>query len=82
MRKLTRSDLVLITEAALLELGGSGTVVQVAEQIWKKHADDLKNSGPLFYTWQYDMRWAASNLRKLGKLVDATVSDRGTWQLK
>ncbi|SDW39046.1 hypothetical protein SAMN05444006_10397 [Allgaiera indica] len=35
-------------------------------------------SGDLFYTWQYDMRWAAQNLRGAGKLV---LSGRN-WALK
>jgi len=37
--------------------------------------------GDLFYTWQYDMRWAATKLRRDGKLKAATRSPKGTWEL-
>jgi hypothetical protein len=40
---------------ALDELGGSSTVVEVAEVVWRRHEHDLRASGPLFYTWQYDI---------------------------
>lgn len=34
------------------------------------------------YTWQYDIRWAATELRKTGFMIEATESPRGIWQLK
>ena len=61
--------------------GGSATVVQVAEDIWKSHEDELRASGRLFYTWQYDMRWAALELRKADRLRPAAESPSGTWEL-
>ena len=39
--------------------------------IWKHHENDLQTAGSLFYTWQYDMRWAAQKLQKEGKLSKA-----------
>ena len=53
---------------ALRNLGGSGRVVEVAKQIWKDHESDLRAADDLFYTWQYDMRWAAQELQQEGKL--------------
>ena len=53
---------------ALKHLGGKAGVVQVSKQVWKTHAADLAASDDLFYTWQYDIRWAAQKLRNDGVL--------------
>ncbi len=66
---------------ALNDLGGRGRIVEVAKHIWKNHKQELKKSGDLFYTWQYDMRWAATKLRKSGKILPAEVSPRGEWSI-
>lgn len=76
---LTRNDLGTLILEALTELKGSGKVVDIAKTIWGQHEESLRRSGDLFYSWQYDMRWAALKLRKEGKL---RVSDkRGIWEL-
>ncbi|RBI82912.1 hypothetical protein DRV85_17205 [Rhodosalinus halophilus] len=77
-----RADLVAWVENALHALGGEATIVDVAKHLWSEHEDELRRSGDLFYTWQYDMRWAALKLRKDGKLADANRSKRGTWALR
>jgi hypothetical protein len=56
--------------------GGKATIVDVAEHIWANHESDLRKSGSLFYTWQYDMRWAAQDLRRVGKFASIAVSDK------
>lgn len=61
----TRHDLDSWVREALDVLGGRGTVVAVARIVWQRHEDELKSSGDLFYTWQYDMRWAANRLRRV-----------------
>jgi len=53
---------------ALRDLGGSGSVTDVAKKIWEGHEDELRASGDLFFTWQYDMRWAAQRMRNSGTL--------------
>jgi hypothetical protein len=53
---------------ALRANDGSATVVQVCQHIWRHHEEELRASGDLFYTWQYDVRWAATKLRKTGEL--------------
>jgi hypothetical protein len=65
---MTRNDLPAVVHEALIALGGNAPLARVAEHIWKKHEVDLRASGDLFYTWQYDMRWAAQRLRDAGKL--------------
>ncbi|MDQ0425574.1 hypothetical protein [Cellulomonas iranensis] len=54
---------------ALRALGGSATVIDVSREVWRAHQRDIEASGDLVYTWQYDLRWAATNLRKEGRLA-------------
>lgn len=66
---------------ALDDSGGSATIIQVAKHIWSKHEAELRSSGDLFYTWQYDMRWAARELRVERRLMPKRPGDRGPWRL-
>ncbi len=66
---------------ALRELGGAGTIVQVSEIVWRDHQHELEGSGDLFYTWQYDIRWAAQYLRDNGFLVPALRRRNAPWVL-
>ena len=79
---MTREQLPDVVFSALTALGGKGTVARVAEQIWKVHESALRSSGDLYYTWQYDIRWAAQKLRDQGKLVHLIEAGRRYWQLK
>jgi hypothetical protein len=64
---VNRADLEEWVLASVRERGNA-SVLDVAKDIWAGHAAELESSGDLFYTWQYDMRWAADRLRKAGKL--------------
>jgi hypothetical protein len=66
---------------ALRRLRGRGTPASVAKEIWNSRESDLRASGDLFYTWQYDMRWAANRLRRAGKIKSVDDSPRGVWEL-
>jgi hypothetical protein len=66
---------------ALTDNGGRATLVEVCREIWKTHENDLRDSGDLFYTWQYDVRWAATELRKTGIMRESHDSPRGVWEL-
>lgn len=61
--------------------GEGARVIEVARHIWERHEQDLRESGDLFYTWQYDMRWAATSLRHEGRLKAASASPPGVWEL-
>lgn len=63
-----------------LQVLGPATVTQIAKHIWENHEGDLKASGDLLYTWQYDMRWAGQALQDKGKLLKK--GQGRTWQLK
>ncbi len=67
---------------ALKANGGKGTIVELCKHIWKKHEGDLRASGDLFYTWQYDVRWAAHELRQSGKMKSVESSRTGIWELR
>ena len=66
---------------ALSERGGSATIIEVCKSVWDRHETDLHSSGDVFYTWQYDIRWAATRLRDDGILKAAEDSPRGVWEL-
>jgi hypothetical protein len=76
-----RSDLQDWVFKALADLGGSASIVDVAKFLWKKHESDLIVSGDMFYTWQYDMRWAATKLRQREIILPAKLTPRGVWKL-
>lgn len=73
----TKADLQEWVIEALKSFGGEEHLTSIARHIWENHETDLRNSGNLFYTWQYDMRWAAQHLQKAGKLKKLSRS----WQL-
>ncbi len=78
----TKNDLRDWVYTAVAESGGKATIVEVAKYIWERHGDELHASGPLFYTWQYDMRWAAQDLRRLGKFASIPASEKRYWEVK
>jgi hypothetical protein len=57
--------------------GGKVPVPMIAKWIWEHHEAELRDSGDLFYTWQYDMRWAGTRLSNEGKIV----KDRDGWRI-
>jgi hypothetical protein len=77
----TRNDLQDWVVLAIQANGGSANIVEVAKHIWLNHEKDLQVSGDLFYTWQYDMRWACTRLRDTKIVQEAEVSKRGEWRL-
>ena len=78
----TRQDLKSWVHEALAENGGEASIVDVAKHIWMLHEADLRASGNLFYTWQYDMRWAAKQLRDESRVAAPDTCPRGTWALR
>jgi hypothetical protein len=65
----------------LSKSGGSASVVEVARGVWEAHEADLNALGDAFFTWQYDLRWAADRLRRRGVLKNSALCRRGTWEL-
>jgi hypothetical protein len=78
----SRTELQDWVIAALKSHGGAASIVQVAKYIWAHHEAELRASGDLFYTWQYDMRWACTRLRERKVVQAAEASNRGEWCLQ
>jgi hypothetical protein len=78
---MTREQLPQIIEQSLRRLGGTAPLVEVAKDIWVHHEPELKASGNLFYTWQYEMRWAAQKLRESHKLAYSKKDRKQVWEL-
>jgi hypothetical protein len=78
---MIKKDLVPIVEKAIALHRGRAKIVEVAKYIWDNHESDLRASGNLLYTWQYDMRWSANSLRRSGKMKPQDVSPKGIWEL-
>jgi len=62
-------------------LGGEAPIARICEQVWRAHEPELRTSGDLFFTWQYDIRWAAQRLRDQRILVPNGQAPRGSWRL-
>ncbi|SPU52615.1 Uncharacterised protein [Brevundimonas vesicularis] len=65
---------------ALRNIGKPAKIIDVAKEIWRAHGAELEGT-PLFYTWQYDMRWAALSLSKEGKVALSNTVGKGQWAL-
>ena len=55
--------------------------MRVCKYVWEKYRVELEASGDLFYTWQYDIRWAAQALRDSKVMHADELSPRGVWRL-
>jgi len=78
---MTKKDLKPILIEALKANGGSGSIIEVCQYIWDNYEKDLMKSGNLFLTWQYDVRWAATTLRKDKTLKPAGLQTDKRWEL-
>ena len=78
----TKNDLLSWTTDALRALGGEAHHIAVAKHVWENHEADLKASGNLLYTWQYDLRWAAHRLRVAGVCKPDSETRTGVWALQ
>jgi len=77
----TKPDLTDWVCEALRHYGGRVKLVDVAKYIWQRYQTTLEASGDFLFTWQYDMRWAANELRRRGVMRVTDVSPRGIWEL-
>ena len=77
----TKNDLRGWVLDALRAHDGRATIIEVCRHVWQVHEPDLRLSGDLFYTWQYDVRWAAYTLRESGEMKPDKESPQGVWEL-
>lgn len=81
LRPADRAVMSTWVHEALRELGGSGSVAEVAKLVWERHEADIRRSGELLYKWQYEIRWAADMLRRKGVIQSTSPEARGVWKL-
>ena len=81
MMEWTRADLMGAVHAGVKAHKGRASIRQVAKHIWDNNSKVLQASPALLYTWQYDMRWAATKLRHEGVLKPADDCEKGMWEL-
>ncbi len=79
--KVTKQHLGGWVVEALEDFGGRAALIDICKHVWERHEGDLAESGELFYTWQYDIRWSANQLRQGGIMRAAAESPRGVWEL-
>ncbi len=77
----TKEDLSGWLIEALRANNGSASIVEVCKYVWNNYENDLRRSGDLFFTWQYDIRWAATRMQNKGILRAAESSPSGIWEL-
>lgn len=77
----TKRDLETWILDSLKAHGGCAHLIEISRDVWIRHEHELRASGDLFFTWQYDLRWAAKRLRDRGDLKPAHDSARGVWEL-
>jgi len=76
-----RDDLRVWLLEALKANNGRASIIEVCKYVWENYETELRNSGDLFFTWQYDIHWAATQLRKSGIMKAAESSPSGVWEL-
>jgi hypothetical protein len=77
----TKDDLRRWLIEALNANSGRGSIVDLCRHVWEQHEEELRQSGDLFFTWQYDIRWVATQLRKGRVIRSAESSKAGIWEL-
>lgn len=87
---MKRADLPNALQIVLQELGGKARMMDVFRLFWSKYGNSLTEKDDLFYTWNYDLRWAATQLRKKKRMKPAKerentggahCSPKGIWEL-
>jgi len=75
---MKRNDFMPLIMAALIANGGSLKISEVCEYVWTHNNQKIMLSQVL-YTWQYDIRWAANELRRQNFIKS---EPRGYWTIK
>ncbi len=78
---ITMDDLGNMITEALKYYEGKASLVEICKYIWGNYENKLRDSGDLFYTWQYRIRWQATQLRKKGVLKPAGSTKKGIWEM-
>ena len=77
----SKASLIEWSVEALNHFGGRAHHLDIAKWIWSKKRDELFEMGDLFYSWQYELRWAGTEMRGKKIILSANDSPKGTWIL-
>jgi hypothetical protein len=69
-------------EEATQKNGGKASIPEACKIVWELHEKDLRTMGDLFYTWQYDIRWASQYLRESGVLGVEKDGHASIWVIR
>lgn len=78
---ITKEEFPEIIYKILQENGGKMKLIDVSKEIWKKYEDRLHQSD-MFYEWQYQFIWGATQLRKENRMKGHKACIRGIWELE
>ncbi len=78
---IKRDDMMPWVVKCLESHGGKAWPKDVAKYIWENYESQLRSSGNMLYTWQYDVRWAAQTLRNNGTLKPVNRRRDLPWEL-
>ncbi|WP_294263548.1 hypothetical protein [uncultured Chryseobacterium sp.] len=78
---MNKNDLKRLVVEALEYYKGKANIVEICKFICSKYNQKLADSGDLLYTWQYDMRWAGTQLIKEGIMKPAKEQVNNHWEL-
>lgn len=78
---MLREDLPDLLYETLQTLGGRAEMMTIFRKFWEMYGEQFTESDDLFYTWNYDIRWAATELRNTGRMKQAFLSPKGVWEI-
>ncbi|MCL2176555.1 MAG: hypothetical protein FWB72_01180 [Firmicutes bacterium] len=87
---MKRKDLPQILYELIKDMGGSGKMMDIFKKFWEQNKNAISDKSDLFYTWNYDIRWAATKLRREKRMKPASrqentygldMSSRGIWEI-
>ncbi|MCW4985468.1 hypothetical protein, partial [Enterobacter hormaechei] len=78
---VTRESMKQWIIECLQEREGSAWPREVSKYVWDSYEAELRDSGDMLYTWQYDIRWAAQQLRNEGTLKPVNRRRDLPWEL-
>lgn len=88
---MVRNDLPDLLYKTISSLGGKASMMDIFREFWRLYISKLSPTDDMFYTWNYDIRWAATKLRKEGRMKPAhskenprkltSESPKGVWEI-
>ncbi len=73
---MKRNDLPDLLYSTIKDLGGKASMMDIFRKFWEDYASKIPHNEDMFYTWNYDIRWAATKLRKEGRMKPATSKEK------